>query len=76
MAYCPPQDRPVAFKRRTNGNIGTRVKFRALYTDGTRGIVPNMVTMDDPADIARVAKAIARQDNVQSVLPIRIPANR
>jgi len=50
-------------------------KFRANFTDGTRGIVKGMSTCDATRS-HNMAMQIARRNNVQSVKVIAIPNNR
>jgi len=47
-------------------------KFRATYTDGSRGIVRGMATCDRNRS-RTMALQIARKDNVQSVKVLEIP---
>jgi hypothetical protein len=47
-------------------------KFRANYTDGSRGVVRGMSTCEK-SHVAAMAKSIARRENVQSVKVLSLP---
>lgn len=56
-------------------NANCTFKFRANYTDGSRGLVRGMSTCDSRRSVD-MAKQIARRENVQSVKILTIPNNK
>lgn len=66
--YCPPaQRRP----RNRQSREEITYEFYATYTDGTKGTVPGMATLDT-ARIKPMALQIARRENVQCVKVLEI----